>query len=139
MASAINFDSVRPIDSSFVRHRTNGGHHTTMAENEDITTTLDRWAAAEASGDAETIAQCLSEDFLGIGPLGFILPWREWLQRHDPGGLEYEKFELKYVHLRLYGDNAVVTALVEQPGTYRGNPIPQSTRSTLVLVKQGGQ
>jgi ketosteroid isomerase-like protein len=110
-----------------------------MAENEDITATLYRWAAAEASGDAEAIAQCLSEDFLGVGPLGFILPRREWLQRHDPGGLDYEKFELQDIYLRLYGDTAVVTALVEQPGTYEGNPIPQRTRSTLLLVKQGRQ
>ena len=110
-----------------------------MLDNEGITTVLDRWAAAEAAGDAEAIAGCLSEDFLGVGPLGFILPKQAWLQRHSPDGLVYEKFELQETQVREYGDTAVVTTLVDQPGTHQGNPIPRNTRSTLVLVKQDGQ
>jgi ketosteroid isomerase-like protein len=107
--------------------------------NQSITDVLEHWAAGEASGDVEAIADCLSEDFRGVGPLGFILPRQAWLQRHGPGGLAYEKFELQETQVRQYGDTAVVTTLVDQPGTYHGNPIPASTRSTLVLVRRDGQ
>jgi uncharacterized protein (TIGR02246 family) len=110
-----------------------------MSGDRGITAVLDRWAAAEAAGDAEALADCLSEDFVGIGPLGFILPKQAWLQRHGSHGLEYEKFELQETQVREYGKAAVVTTLVESPGAYHGSPIPQTTRSTLVLVKQDGQ
>lgn len=110
-----------------------------MSRDSGITTVLDRWAAAEAAGDVEALADCLSEDFVGIGPLGFTLPKQAWLQRHGSNGLEYEKFELQETEVRDYGDAAVVTTLVNQPGAHQGNPIPQTTRSTLVLVKQDGQ
>jgi uncharacterized protein (TIGR03086 family) len=110
-----------------------------MAADNGITAVLDRWAAGEAAGDNEVLADCLSEDFVGVGPLGFLLPKQAWLHRHGSGGLVYEKFELQETQVREYGDTAVVTTLVDQPGTYQGNPIPQCTRSTLVLVKQDGQ
>jgi uncharacterized protein (TIGR02246 family) len=109
-------------------------------KHEGISAVLERWAASEAAGDAEAIADCLSEDFLGVGPLGFTLPRQAWLERHGPGLLVYEKFELQDVQVREYGDDtAVVTALVDQPGTHRGNPIPRNTRSTLVLVREDGR
>lgn len=105
---------------------------------DDITAALDRWAAAEAAGDADAIAGLLTDDFLGVGPLGFLLPRQAWLGRHGPDALTYEKFELQETQVREYGDTAVVTTLVDQPGTYQGNPIPRNVRSTLVLVNQDG-
>ena len=61
------------------------------------------------------------------------------LHRHGAGGLVYEDFTLQETQVREYGDTAVVTALIDQPGTHQGNPIPNNTRSTLVLVKQSGK
>lgn len=110
-----------------------------MSGDQGIAAVLDRWAAAEADGDVEALAECLSDDFVGIGPLGFTLPKQAWLQRHGSNGLEYDKFELQETEVREYGDTAVVTALIDQPGAHQGNPIPQTTRSTLVLVKRGGR
>lgn len=110
-----------------------------MSDDSGITAVLDRWASSEAAGDVDAISGCLSEDFVGIGPLGFILPRQAWLHRHRPDGLVYEKFELQETQVREYGDTAVVTTLVDSPGAYQGHPIPHSTRSTLVLVKQDGQ
>lgn len=95
-----------------------------MSHKDDITAMLDRWATAEAAGDADAISACLTDDFLGVGPLGFMLPRQAWLGRHGPNALEYEKFELQETLLREYGDTAVVTALVDQPGTHPGQPDP---------------
>jgi ketosteroid isomerase-like protein len=107
--------------------------------HEEITAVLNRWSAAEAAGDIGAITDCLSEDFLGIGPLGFVLPKQAWLHRHGPDGLVYETFELLETQVREYGDAAVVVTRIDQPGTYQGNPIPESTRTTLVVAPSGGQ
>lgn len=110
-----------------------------MSAANEVQALLDRWVAAEAAGDMETIAGCLTDDFLGVGPLGFLLPRQAWLDRHAPNALVYEKYELQETQLREYGDTVVVTTKLDQPGTYQGNPIPANTRSTLVLVRQDGE
>jgi hypothetical protein len=43
------------------------------------------WTTAERSGDGETLATLLTDDFSGVGPLGFILPRPAWLDRHRQG------------------------------------------------------
>src|SRR5204863_689006 len=45
------------------------------------------WVAAEAGGDAATIGGLLSEEFTGVGPLGFVLSRADWLDRHASGAL----------------------------------------------------
>lgn len=100
---------------------------------------LSRWAEAEAAGDADAIGECLTDDFLGVGPFGFTLPREAWLQRHAPDGLVYESFELSERQDREYGDTVVVTTRIDQPGSYQGNPIPATVRATLVIVRRDGE
>lgn len=106
--------------------------------DDEINELLARWTAAEAAGDTTALDECLADDFIGVGPLGFMLSKQEWLDRHAPGELKYDSVELEETRLREYGDAAVVTARLNQPGTYRGHPIPGSPRATLVLVSQSG-
>lgn len=108
--------------------------------NDEITRFLNDWAAAELAADAASIDRSLTDDFLGIGPLGFVLTKQAWLASRGPDGpLRYESFEFTETSVREYGDAAVVTSRVDQPGTYQGNPIPASPRVTLVLVKQSNE
>jgi hypothetical protein len=46
---------------------------------------LDEWTSAERAGDTSALAALLTDDFTGVGPLGFVLPKAAWLARHQQG------------------------------------------------------
>jgi ketosteroid isomerase-like protein len=96
---------------------------------------LSTWTHAERDGDVATLDRLLTDDFVGVGPLGFTLPKAEWLARHHDGDLTYETYDLEDVQARVHGDAAVVTAHQVARGAYRGRPTPQDLRATLALVK----
>lgn len=103
----------------------------------DIGTFLADLADAETKADTELLTATLTDDFTAVGPLGFTLSKKDWLDRHATGALRYESFEFVDVQERHYGDTAVVVARQEAPGAYRGNPVPSTLRVTLVLVRHG--
>jgi ketosteroid isomerase-like protein len=100
---------------------------------------VEQWAKAELRGDASLLDRMLGDDFIGIGPLGFMLTKEEWLQRHTSGDLRYNVLDLSEVKTRAYGDAAVVTARQTQKAEYKGQPVEGSFRITLVLVLQDGR
>jgi hypothetical protein len=98
------------------------------------------WANAELHGDTTSIERTLADDFIGIGPLGFMLTKQEWLARHEAGDLKYESFNLDEVQVRVYNnDAAVLTGRQAQQATYLGNSIPGQFRITLVFIQHHGQ
>jgi ketosteroid isomerase-like protein len=96
--------------------------------------TLQRWAAAEQTGDAEAMADLLVDDFTGVGPLGFTLTKQDWLQRHRDHALSYSRFELSEVTVQRYAGCAVVVARQDVDGTWQGHPVPGALRTAVVLV-----
>jgi len=98
---------------------------------------LSQWTNAERAGEAETLATLLTDDFTGVGPLGFVLPRSAWLDRYRQG-LAYEQFSLEEIQIRLYGEHAVVTARNNACGTYQGQPLPEALRATLVIAPNSG-
>src|SRR4051794_23586225 len=96
---------------------------------------LDEWTTAERTADTATIDRLLADDFVGVGPLGFLLTKDEWLKRHAPGELTYETFALEETQTRLYGAAAVAIARQVGKGAYRGNSVPEQVRITLFLVR----
>ena len=99
---------------------------------------LTAWTTAEQAGDVRTLDQLLTASFYGVGPLGFILPKTAWLARHQAGGLAYSRFGLDQVQAADHGEVTVVTARHTSAGTYRGHPVPEAARATLVIVGEGG-
>ena len=106
---------------------------------QDVLHLLDAWTNAELHGDAAFLERALADDFVGIGPLGFMLNKREWIARHQSGDMRYSAFTLDEVAARMYGDAALVTCRQSQQATYRGASVPGQFRSSIVLVRQQGQ
>jgi ketosteroid isomerase-like protein len=107
---------------------------------QEVVRLADAWATAELRGDAAFLESTLADDFVGVGPLGFMLTKQEWLARHQSGDLKYESFNLDEIKVRVYNDDAaVLTGRQVQNGAYRGNSIQAQFRITLVFIQQQGQ
>jgi ketosteroid isomerase-like protein len=100
----------------------------------DVTDFLSAWCAAERDRDTAFLATHLTDDFVGVGPLGFTLPKPAWIGRHQGDDLRYETFALDEIAVRSYGPVTLVTARQDADGTFQGNPVPQSLRNTMLLV-----
>src|SRR5258708_12250101 len=103
---------------------------------QEVVRLADAWATAELRGDAAFLERTLTDDVIGIGPLGFMLTKQEWLARHTSGDLQYESFNLDEGKVRVYNDAAVLTGRQVQNGPYRGKSINAQFPPTLVFVHQ---
>jgi hypothetical protein len=56
---------------------------------------LSRWTLAELNGNASAMKDLLADDFVGVGPLGFLLSKQAWLERFGTHGLHYDGFQLE--------------------------------------------
>ena len=106
--------------------------------SQELIELTEKWARAELDGDVETLRELLTDDFIGIGPLGFTLTKEQWLQRYQSGSLKYSSYTVADLQPRVYGDAGVVVAVMSQDGTVDGRPIPGQFRATHIYVRQGG-
>jgi ketosteroid isomerase-like protein len=111
---------------------------TMTTQTDEITNFLSDRAAAELQGDTAFLDSHLTDDFVGVGPLGFMLSKQDWLARHETVDLTYDAFQLDEIQTRVYGDAAVVSVHQKAAATYQGHPVPGHARATLVLVHLSG-
>src|SRR5438876_8339187 len=106
---------------------------------QEVARLADAWATAELQGDTAFLERTLADDFVGVGPLGFLLTKQEWLARLQSGDLKYTADTLDEVNVRAYNEAAILIGRLTQEAAYRGNPINVLLRTTLVFVHQDGQ
>ncbi len=102
---------------------------------QDLKRLAEDWATSEQRGDTAFMQRTLTDDFIGIGPRGFILTKGEWLQRFVSGTLKYDAIDWSEVQVRVYGDAAVVTGRAKQKVRYQNQPMENDLRTTLVFVR----
>jgi ketosteroid isomerase-like protein len=112
-------------------------------QTQTMTTLGEDWAAAELRGDTSFLGEILADDFVGVGPRGFMLTKDQWLSRHDTGSLRYESFGLDEVQVRLFGGTAITVCRQSARGVYEGEngrfELDDQFRATLVFVRQDGR
>jgi uncharacterized protein (TIGR02246 family) len=96
-----------------------------------------RWAQAQQDGDAEALDSLLTDDFMLVGPLGFVLTKQQWLDQYRSGALENRSVEWDEVDVRAYGDVAVALGRHRQQAEYQGQPASGQFRVTQVAVRDG--
>jgi ketosteroid isomerase-like protein len=97
---------------------------------------VEGWAAAEQGNDAEALDGLLADDFVGVGPLGFVLSRDQWLARFG-NGLENRSFAVEDAQVRDYGSAAIVVGVLAQETSFRGGDNSGRFRLTLVAVRPG--
>ena len=111
-------------------------------EAQTVMTLGEDWAAAELRGDAAFLGEILADDFVGVGPRGFMLTKDQWLSRHEAESLRYESFGLDEVQVRLFGDAAITVCRQSARGVYEDEngrfDLDDQFRATLVFVGQNG-
>lgn len=101
----------------------------------DVLGLLDDWAAAEQENDADRLDGLLTDDFAGVGPLGFVLGRRQWLERYRKG-LENRAFAVEQPEVRVYDGTAVVVGTLAQETSLKGEDKSDRFRVSLVTVRE---
>lgn len=78
---------------------------------------VEQWAAGEAANDAEQVGECLVEDFVGVGPVGFVLDRTQWLARFG-NGLHNDAFAVEEVAVHDHDGAAFVVGVLAQRTTF---------------------
>jgi ketosteroid isomerase-like protein len=96
------------------------------------------WAEAESRGDAEALGALLADDFVLVGPLGFVLDKQQYLGSRRSGDLKHESFVWDEVRVRLYGDTAVSVGSQTQRSTYQDRDASGRFRVTQIAARLEG-
>ena len=95
------------------------------------------WANAERAGDADALEPLLADDFLLVGPLGFMLDKTQYLGSRRSGELRHESLTWDDVRVRAYGDAAVAVGAQTQRTTHQGRDASGRFRVTQVAIRSG--
>jgi ketosteroid isomerase-like protein len=106
-----------------------------MSTVEEIRELGRRWAEAEERGDVQTLDALTAEDFTVVGPLGFVIDKKQWLDRYSSGAMVTESLSWDEVEVRAYGTAAVAIGRVEQRASYQGRPVVGPLRATHIAVR----
>jgi hypothetical protein len=92
---------------------------------------------AELHADTKKLDQLLTDDFLSIGPRGFVLNKEQWINRHKQ--FRYEQLDTSEMNIRLYGDTAIVTDTQKNKATFNNEPVSLSVRVSQVWIHENSQ
>jgi ketosteroid isomerase-like protein len=98
-----------------------------------------RWADAEQRGDVAALDAMATDDFVLVGPVGFVLDKQQWLGRYRSGTFVTHSLTWDEVSVRRYGDAAVAVGVHTQQAEYEGHPADGSFRATHIAVRRGNQ
>jgi hypothetical protein len=107
-----------------------------MTASTEVLDLVHRWAAAEARNDAGPLGDLLAGDFVGVGPLGFVLTREQWLARFG-NGLVNAAFAVEDPAVRDYGAAAVLVGVLAQQTSYAGRDNSGRFRITVVTARDG--
>ena len=96
-----------------------------------------RFDRAELDADRATLEDLIADDFLSIGPKGFVLDKRQWIDRHDQ--FRYQSLDVDELDVREYGGAALVRTVQRNEATYGDQHVEVATRVCQVWVDQGGR
>ena len=98
-----------------------------------------RWAEAERRGDVPALDALLTEDFTAVGPRGFVLDKKKWLDRYASGCLVHDSFTWDEVTVRQYGRCAVAVGVQGQLSVFDGRDADGDFRVTQTIVEVDGR
>ncbi|WP_044386977.1 nuclear transport factor 2 family protein [Streptomyces cyaneogriseus] len=99
---------------------------------------VEEWRRAEEDGDPAALEKLLADDFVGVGPRGFLRSRAQWIARYSSGTVRNASFRLSDARVRTYGPTAVVVAAQTQESVNGDADASGAFRFTLVVVRGAG-
>jgi hypothetical protein len=78
----------------------------------------------------------LADDFILVGPLGFVLDKAQYLGSRRSGDLKHASLVWEDISVRVYGEAAVAVGSQTQRSTYQGRDASGRFRVTQIAVQQ---
>lgn len=99
---------------------------------------LDRDATrAEVDGDFATLDLLATDDFMLVGPVGFVLDKQQWLERYRGGSLRTTALAFEDAVTRVHGDCAIRIGRHVQEAEFQGRRVNGEFRATHIAVRDG--
>jgi ketosteroid isomerase-like protein len=111
-------------------------HTNPLQELAELDATVTR---AEIAGDVVTLDALATDDFMLVGPVGFILDKPQWLERYRGGGLRTKALAFEDAVTRVHGDTAIRIGRHVQEAEFQGRPVNGEFRATHIAVRDGGR
>ncbi len=99
---------------------------------------VDQWVAALLDGDVQRLRRMTTDNFVTIGPLGFVLSKEQWLGSFNSGDLRYKTLKWDEISVSSYEDAAIVVGRDRHTVNFQNQDTTFDLRGQLVLVKQRG-
>ena len=105
---------------------------------QQIKTLYERGRQAALKADTSFMEGYLTDDYVGIAADGSLVTKDQNIQMLESGAIKYEAIDERDVKVHVYGDTAIVNALVFVRLTVNGKPISGDHRTTFVWLKRQG-
>src|SRR5699024_12198462 len=93
---------------------------------------INEWINAEKNGDVQLLTDLLNEEFIGVGPVGFILSKQQWIDRYK-NGLKNEDFNFEIINERSHKKSTIIIGTQSQKENIKGHNINVTFRVTLIV------
>ena len=97
------------------------------------------FADAIIKNDLENIGRIVADDWIIVDPNGEIVDRTRFFEVIKSGALTHDIMESEDFRVRVYGDNAVVTAITSTKGEFMGEEFSTRERATDAFVKRDGR
>lgn len=133
-----NTNTSRAANASTANNSNEAKVENTANSEQEISTLLDQYNEALLKKDAATLDKIWADDLSFVNLRGQLLTKKERLENIKTGATELKSAQVAEKNVRVYGNTAVATLVVNIDGQYSGQEGAGSFRITTVWAKPKG-
>ncbi len=111
----------------------------TEADIRELSRLEDVWNRAHVEGDVAALAALWADDLEVAVPRMPVLTKSAALSFQQSARMKFQRYQTEDLHIRVYGETAVVTGRLQRTRAVEGRSIDDDWRFTKVYVRRGGQ
>jgi len=114
-------------------------HHEKSEIHKEIEMLEQQWQQATVTNNIGEMNKLLADDYVGITSNGTVENKQQALAQRSAGTVRITKLDITEIHVRVYGDTAVVTSQAQLEGSNGTSDISVQYRYTRVYNRRLGQ